>query len=148
MPECDAAVNDHSKSPSRLILLAATLSIVYERRTTLVNFWMHENSKKWDSTADAQGFQRGSLPFLEHKNGDPITPSEQRAIMKLFRAVWFGLRQRGIALISWGRAILDARNALHEGVSRIHPELAHCDRYWKIKHIARDRSVNNEYKLT
>jgi pimeloyl-ACP methyl ester carboxylesterase len=80
-------IKRHEQGPSRLILLAATLSIVYERRTTLVNFWMHENSKKWDSTADAQeGFQRGSIPFLEHKNGDPITPSEQRAIMKLFRA--------------------------------------------------------------
>ncbi|KAG2109537.1 hypothetical protein DEU56DRAFT_985454 [Suillus clintonianus] len=105
----------------------------------LVNFWTHEDFKKWDSAADAQGDQRGSLPFLEHTNGDPVTASEQRAIMKTFRAVWFGLRQRGIAPISWGRAIPDARNALYKEVSRLHPELALCDRYWKIEHIARDR---------
>ncbi|KAG2046770.1 hypothetical protein BDR06DRAFT_1025337 [Suillus hirtellus] len=105
----------------------------------LVNFWTQEDFKKWDSAADAQGDQRGSLPFLGHTNGDPVTPSEQRAIMKTFRAVWFGLQQRGIAPISWGRAIPDARNALYKEVSRIHPELTLCDRYWKIKHVARDR---------
>lgn len=53
----------------------------------LINFWTHEDFKKWDSAADAQGDQQGSLPFLEHENGDPITPSEQCAIMKTFRAV-------------------------------------------------------------
>lgn len=105
----------------------------------LINFWTHNDFKKWDNAADAQGDQRGSLPFLEHTNGDPVTPSEQRAIMKTFRAVWFGLRQRGIAPISWGRAIPDARNALYKEVSRIHPELALCDKYWKIEHVARDR---------
>ncbi|KAG2048170.1 hypothetical protein BDR06DRAFT_1073448 [Suillus hirtellus] len=105
----------------------------------LVNFWTQEDFKKWDSAADAQGDQRGSLPFLEHTNGDPVTPSKQRAIMKTFRAVWFGLQQRGIAPISWGRAIPDARNALYKEVSRIHPELTLCDRYWKIEHVARDR---------
>ncbi|KAG0692770.1 hypothetical protein DFH29DRAFT_1008162 [Suillus ampliporus] len=105
----------------------------------LVNFWTHEDFTKWDSAADAQGDQRGSSPFLEHTNGDPVTASEQRTIMKTFRAVWFGLQQHGIAPISWGRAIPDARNALYKEVSRIHPELALCDRYWKIEHVARDR---------
>ncbi|KAG1759927.1 hypothetical protein EDD22DRAFT_955430 [Suillus occidentalis] len=104
----------------------------------LINFWTHNNFKKWDNAADAQGDQRGSLPFLEHTNGDPVMPSKQRTIIKTFRAVWFGLPQRGIASISWGRAIPDARNALYKEVSRIHPELALCDKYWKIEHITRD----------
>ncbi|KAG2744449.1 hypothetical protein P692DRAFT_201808405 [Suillus brevipes Sb2] len=105
----------------------------------LINFWTHDDFKKWDNAADAQGDQQGSLPFLEHTNEDPVMPSEQHAIIKTFRAVWFGLQQRGIAPISWGRAIPDARNALYKEVSRIHPELALCDKYWKIEHVARDR---------
>jgi len=32
-----------------------------------------------------------------------------------------------------------ARNALYKEVAYMHPELALCDRYWKIEHVARDR---------
>lgn len=108
-----------------------------------IQFWTHNDYKKWHQASDALGEDsgegRGSLPFLEHVNGDPITGSEQRSLMKTFRTVWFGLQKEGIAPIKWGRATPDARNWLYKEVSRAHPEMALCERFWKIEQVARDR---------
>ncbi|KAG2121726.1 hypothetical protein DEU56DRAFT_918067 [Suillus clintonianus] len=104
-----------------------------------VRFWTHKSFKVYDKSANAQSTDRGAFPFLEDKDGHPLSEDHVAAIGQAMRAIWHGFKSRHIAPVTWGGASSAVKNEFIAEMVKAHPEVGFCEHYWKINALATAR---------
>ncbi|KAG1848683.1 hypothetical protein F4604DRAFT_1973491 [Suillus subluteus] len=102
-----------------------------------VQFWTNEDFTAWLDSPDSLRANRGKVPYLEDKNGDPLTDTIIKAIWKLLRGAWAELIRRKLAPKTWGKASATARQVVHTLMENTYPlfKFKFADGGWKLDYL-------------
>jgi hypothetical protein len=102
-----------------------------------IKFWTRADCKGWCDRPENQITKsRGSIPFLELENGDPVDESTAEEIHSAMRAAWEELDLKGIVPRSWGHASTSAKTIFAHIMEVAHPVFTYSQNGWKLKYLA------------
>ncbi|KAG2108666.1 uncharacterized protein F5147DRAFT_652668 [Suillus discolor] len=103
-------------------------------------FWDIEDWKIWCNSTEGRGSikSRGSVPFLEDEDGNPLASTAIDSIRRTMRRLFEMLASKNIAPPSWGRLSEQAYLLFHIAIGTAHPELRFCSNDWKANELAKN----------
>ncbi|KIK93747.1 hypothetical protein PAXRUDRAFT_144374, partial [Paxillus rubicundulus Ve08.2h10] len=105
-----------------------------------VQFWSHADYKAWKESPEYHASVRGTMPYLEDEDGQPISASELAEIRKTLRTGWHELVDRRLAPQSWGQLSASGCKIFHSLVESTHPIFKLGESGWKLNKL-----VTNDY---
>ncbi|KAI6014215.1 hypothetical protein BKA83DRAFT_4129811 [Pisolithus microcarpus] len=78
-----------------------------------IRFWDREDWDKYLESPEGQTSKRGTMGYLEDKDGNPPSREMAKAIRKLLRGGWVELVHRELVPPSWGRLSTSTRQFIH-----------------------------------
>lgn len=101
-----------------------------------IRFWDREDWEKYLESPEGQTSKRGTMGFLEDKDGNPPSRETAKAIRKLLRGGWVELVHRELAPPSWGRLSASARQFIHSLMESSYPDFKLANNGWKLDYLA------------
>ncbi|KAI6041824.1 hypothetical protein EDC04DRAFT_2601466 [Pisolithus marmoratus] len=86
-----------------------------------IRFWDREDWDKYLESPEGQTSKRGTMGYLEDKDGNPPSRETAKAIRKLLRRGWVELVHWELAPPSWGRLSASARQFIHGLMETTYP---------------------------
>ncbi|KAI5990605.1 hypothetical protein EDD15DRAFT_2279342 [Pisolithus albus] len=101
-----------------------------------VCFWDQEDWDKYLESPKGQMSKRGTMGFLEDKDGNPPSRETVKAIRKLLRGGWVELVHKDVVPPSWGKLSAGARQFIHNLMERSFPDFKLANNGWKLDYLA------------
>ncbi|KAI6011235.1 hypothetical protein BKA83DRAFT_4502797 [Pisolithus microcarpus] len=101
-----------------------------------IRFWDREDWDKYLESPEGQTSKRGTMGYLEDKDGNPPSRETAKAIRKLLRGGWVELVHRELAPPSWGRLSASARQFIHGLMESTYPHFKFANNGWKLDYLA------------
>lgn len=98
-----------------------------------IRFWHRVDYDSWLDSPAAKRAQRGTVPFLEDEDGQPITAKMLKAIREGCRAAWAELVVRDIAPSTWARLCSTGNLVVRQMMERDFPIFRLDSDGWKLK---------------
>jgi len=86
-----------------------------------IRFWSHADYIAFVSSPEAQGIDRGKLPYLENVDGTAVSPGDIKTIRTTLRTVWAELLQRQMAPPTWTKITASAKALVYDFMIKKHP---------------------------
>ncbi|KAI5995916.1 hypothetical protein EDD15DRAFT_2420965 [Pisolithus albus] len=102
----------------------------------LVRFWDREDWDKYLESPEGQTSKRGTMGFLEDKDGNPPSREMAKAIRKLLHGGWVELVYKDLAPPSWGKLSASARQFIHNLMESSFPDFKLANNGWKLDYLA------------
>lgn len=102
----------------------------------LIRFWDREDWEKYLESPEGQKSKRGTLGFLEDKDGNLPSLKTGKAIRKLLRGGWAELVNWQPAPMSWGRLPASGRKFIHDLMENAYPMFKFATNGWKLDYLA------------
>lgn len=135
----------HSPNPSLASPLPDGSQIIEEKKDDYpdVQFWNKEDwtayvtaEKSKPTNPRADGRVNSSAPFIEDRNGNPVSATQLGAIRHTARRIWQTFESSGEAPQQWGKANSRIGNLYRREMRSTHPELRLCSNDWKSEALA------------
>ncbi|KAI6036056.1 hypothetical protein PISMIDRAFT_12317 [Pisolithus microcarpus 441] len=101
-----------------------------------IRFWDREDWDKYLESPEGQTSKRGTMGYLEDKDGNPPSCKTAKAIRKVLRGGWVELVNRELAPPSWGRLSASARQFVHGLMENAYPDFKFANNGWKLDYLA------------
>ncbi|KAI6022359.1 hypothetical protein BKA83DRAFT_4493658 [Pisolithus microcarpus] len=101
-----------------------------------IRFWDREDWDKYLESPKGQMSKRGTMGYLEDKDGNPPSHETAKAIRKLLRRGWVELVHRELVPPSWGRLSTSARQFIHGLMESTYPHFKFANNGWKLDYLA------------
>ncbi|KAI6004749.1 hypothetical protein EDD15DRAFT_2359531 [Pisolithus albus] len=101
-----------------------------------IRFWDREDWDKYLESPEGQTSKRGTMGYLEDKDGNPPSRETAKAIRKLLRGGWVELVHKELAPPSWGRLAAGARQFIHGLMESTYPHFKFANNGWKLDYLA------------
>ncbi|KAI6007022.1 hypothetical protein EDD15DRAFT_2190659 [Pisolithus albus] len=101
-----------------------------------IRFWDREDWDKYLESPEGQTSRRGTMGYLEDKDGNPPSSKTAKAIRKVLRGGWVELVNRELAPPSWGRLSASGRQFIHSLMENAFPDFKFTNNGWKLDYLA------------
>ncbi|KAI6119527.1 hypothetical protein EDD16DRAFT_927569 [Pisolithus croceorrhizus] len=101
-----------------------------------IRFWDREDWDKYLESPEGQTSNRGTMGYLEDKDGNPPSCKTAKAIRKVLRGGWVELMNRELAPPSWGRLSASGRQLIHGLMEKAFPDFKFANNGWKVDYLA------------
>ncbi|KAI5993503.1 hypothetical protein EDD15DRAFT_2518825 [Pisolithus albus] len=101
-----------------------------------IRFWDREDWDKYLESPEGQTSRRGTMGYLEDKDGNPPSSKTAKAIHKVLRGGWVELVNRELAPPSWGRLSASGRQFIHSLMENAFPDFKFANNGWKLDYLA------------
>ena len=86
-----------------------------------VRFWSQADYFAFVSSPEAQGVNRGKLPYLENVDGTAVSPDNITVIRATLHTIWAELLQRQMAPRTWTKITASAKALVYNFMVKKHP---------------------------
>ncbi|KAI6132168.1 hypothetical protein EDD16DRAFT_1852261 [Pisolithus croceorrhizus] len=100
-----------------------------------VRFWDREDWDKYLESPDGQTSQRGTMGYLEDRDGNPPSYKTAKAIRKVLRGGWVELVNRELTPPTWGRLSASGRQFIHSLMESAFPDFKFANNGWKVDYL-------------
>ncbi|KAI5991909.1 hypothetical protein EDD15DRAFT_2197341 [Pisolithus albus] len=101
-----------------------------------IRFWDREDWEKYLESPEGQTSKRGTLGYLEDKDGNPPSLKTGKAIRRLLRGGWAELVKQQLAPKSWGRLPASGCKFIHDLMENAYPMFRFATNGWKLDYLA------------
>ncbi|KAI6018419.1 hypothetical protein EDC04DRAFT_2902132 [Pisolithus marmoratus] len=101
-----------------------------------IRFWDREDWDKYLESPEGQTSKRGTMGYLEDKDGNPPSHETAKAIRKLLHGGWVELVHQELAPPSWGRLSASAHQFIHGLMETTYPHFKFTNNGWKLDYLA------------
>ncbi|KAI5986399.1 hypothetical protein EDD15DRAFT_2200184 [Pisolithus albus] len=101
-----------------------------------IRFWDREDWDKYLESPEGQTSKRGTMGYLEDKDGNPPSCETAKAIRKVLRGGWVELVDLKLAPPSWGRLSARGRRFIHGLMESAYPDFKFANNGWKLDYLA------------
>ncbi|KDQ10947.1 hypothetical protein BOTBODRAFT_177644 [Botryobasidium botryosum FD-172 SS1] len=126
--------------------IAPNINALSKADYPLVKYW---EKVQWTTARDAITKKRGKAssstddgtpkkapPYIEDRNGTPVSPLRMKQIGDVARSIWLELKAKGTAAETWGGTTRKTRMYWCDEMCAAIPELRYCEENWKALHYA------------
>ncbi|KAI5992513.1 hypothetical protein EDD15DRAFT_2197084 [Pisolithus albus] len=101
-----------------------------------IRFWDREDWDKYLESPEGQTSRRGTMGYLEDKDGNPPSCKTAKAIRKVLQGGWVELVDLKLAPLSWGRLSARGRRFIHGLMESAYPDFKFANNGWKLDYLA------------
>ena len=101
-----------------------------------IRFWDRQDWDQYLDSAEGQKSKRGTLGYLEDKNGNAPSLKTAKAIWNAVRRGWAQLVKEESAPQSWGRLTASGHVFFHNFMEKAFPMFKLANNGWKLDHLA------------
>ena len=101
-----------------------------------IRFWDRQDWDQYLDSAEGHKSKRGTLGYLEDKNGDTPSNKIAKAIWAVVHQGWAQLVQEGSAPQSWGRLTASGHTFFHNFMEKAFPMFKLANNSWKLDYLA------------
>ena len=101
-----------------------------------IRFWDRQDWEEYLDSPEGQKSKRGTLGYLEDKNGNAPSIKIAKEIQKAVRRGWAQLVKEQSAPQSWGRLTASGHTFFHNFMEKVFPMFKLTNNGWKLDHLA------------